>query len=108
MTEAPKTPVTVGPRDRMRQAMKRERELTERLLSAYRHYTNENTKKAAVVAAADARIAASTQRLADALIAYTEGADVRPDRAAVVLGVPRSRVTSMMRERRAALRRALV
>jgi predicted XRE-type DNA-binding protein len=92
----------------MRQAMRRERELTERLLSAYRNYTNEHAKKDATVAAADARIAACTQRLADALIAYTEGAGVRPDRAAVVLGVPRSRVTSMMRERRAALRRALV
>ena len=99
------TPVTVGPRERLRNEIKRERELTDRLLAAHRRLANDTAKKDAAIAAADARIAASTTHLADALIAYTDGAGVRPDRAAVVLGIPKSAVVGMIRERRAAIRR---
>jgi hypothetical protein len=85
--------------------MRRERELSERILTAHRQLTTETARKAAAIAAADARIAKSADRLADALIAYTETAGVRPDRAAVVLDIPKSVVVGMIRERRAALRR---
>jgi hypothetical protein len=84
--------------------MRRERELSERILAAHRQLTTEKARKAAAIATADARIAKSADRLADALIAYTETAGVRPDRAAVVLDLPKSTVMGMIRERRAALR----
>jgi hypothetical protein len=105
VTEAP-PPVGVRPRDRLRNEIKRERELTDRVLAAYGRVVNERNKKDAAITAADERIAASTARLADALIAYTETGGARPERAAVVLGVPKSAIVSMIRERRAEIRRA--
>jgi hypothetical protein len=105
VTAPAETPITVGPRDRLRREMRRERELTERILAAHRRLSAERAKKDVAIAAADARIATSAVRLADALIAYTDTAGVRPDRAAVVLGVPKASVVSMIRERRATLRR---
>ena len=98
-------PVTQGPRDRLRNEIRRERELADRVLASQRRLADEKTKRDAAIAAHDSKVAARADDLADALLAYVDTARVRPERAAVVLGVPRSTIIGMIRERRAALRR---
>ena len=98
-------PVTQRPRDRLRDQIKLEREFADRVLTAHRRLAAENARRDAALAACDTRIRARTDDLADAMIAYIDMAGVRPDRAATVLGLPRTTVLSMIRERRAALRR---
>jgi hypothetical protein len=101
-------PVTQGPRDRLRDEIKRERELTDRVLAAQRRLADEKGRREAVVAASDRRVAARVDDFSDALIVYIDSAGVRPERAATVLALPKSAITSMIRERRAALRRLKV
>ena len=98
-------PVTQRPRDRLRDQIRLERELTDRVLAAQRRLANEKARREATLAACDTKVRARIDDLADAMIAYVDVAGVRPERAAVVLDLPRSTVSSMIRERRAALRR---
>jgi hypothetical protein len=98
-------PVTQRPRDRLRDQLRLERALTYRVLAAQRRLVAENARRDATLAACESRVRARIDDLADAMIAYIDTAGVRPERAATVLGLPRSRVSSMIRERRAALRR---
>jgi predicted XRE-type DNA-binding protein len=98
-------PVTQRPRDRLRDQIRLERALTERVLAAQQRLAAENARRDAALTACDMRVRARIDDLADAMIAYIDTAGVRPERAATVLGLPRSTVSSMIRERRAALRR---
>ena len=98
-------PVTQRPRDRLRDQIRLERELTDRVLAAQRRLATEKARREATLAACDTKVRARIDDLADAMIAYVDVAAVRPERAAVVLDLPRSTVSSMIRERRAALRR---
>lgn len=100
-----RAPMSVTQRDRLRREHQRERELTERVLAAQRQLATAETRRAAVIAGADARVAASAERLADALVAYIDDAGVLPSRAAAVLGLPESAVVGMVRGRRATARR---
>jgi hypothetical protein len=98
-------PVTQQPRDRLRHQIKLERVMTDRVLAAQRRLAAEKSNRASTIAACDAKVRARADDLADAMIAYLDRAGVRPERAAVVLGLPTSLVTGIIRERRATLRR---
>ena len=105
MTELRRSfPVTQIPRDRLRDQIRRERELTDRVVTAQRRLAEAKAKRDATLAACDAKIAALADALADAMIAYIDVAGVRPERAAAVLDLPRSAIARMIRGRRATLR----
>ena len=105
MTETRRSPpVTQVARDRLRDQIRRERELTDRVVAAQRRLADEKAKRDRTLTACDAKIAALADALADAMIAYIDVAGVRQERAAAVLDLPQSTIARMIRGRRAMLR----
>lgn len=97
-----RTPFSQAARDRLRAQMRREPELADRVLSAEARLANAIAKRDALVAAQDELVAARRDDVADALIAYLDGAGVTVERAAVIFDRPGNTLARLVRERRRA------
>lgn len=99
-------PLTQGARDRLREQVRRERELATRVLAAEARLSDAVAKRDALLVAQDKVIASRRDDVADALIAYVNDAGVSLDRAAIIFGRSRSELARTIRERRMASKNA--
>lgn len=77
-------PLSQGARDRLRVQVRRERELASRVLAAEERLSDAIAKRDAALATQDTVIAARSDDVADALIAYVDDAGVGLERAAII------------------------
>jgi hypothetical protein len=97
-------PLTQGARDRLREQVRREKELASRVVMAESRLADAIAKRAAVLSAQDEILDRRRDDVADALIAYLNDAGVGLDRAAIIFGRSRSELARIVRERRVATR----
>jgi hypothetical protein len=96
-------PLTQAARDRLRAQLRREQELSARVLVAEARLADAIAKRDAVLSAQDDIVARRRDDVADALIAYVDDAGLGLERAAIVLGRSRSELRRIVRERRIAI-----
>ena len=97
-------PLTQAARDRLREQVRREKELASRVVMAESRLADAIAKRDAVLSAQDEILNRRRDDVADALIAYLNDAGVGLDRAAIIFGRSRSELARIVRERRVATR----
>lgn len=93
-------PLTQAARDRLRDQIRREQDLSARVLAAERRLTDAIAKRDAALGGHETVIASRRDDVADALIAYVDHAGVGVERAAIILGRSRTELARIVRERR--------
>lgn len=97
-------PLSQSARDRLRVQLRRERELSARVLAAEERLADAIAKRDAALVTHDQIIAARRASVADALIDYVDGAGLGLERAAIILGRSRVELARIVRERRLAIK----
>lgn len=97
-------PLSQAARDRLREQVRREKELASRVVMAESRLADAIAKRDAVLSAQDEILNRRRDDVADALIAYLNDAGVGLDRAAIIFGRSRSELARIVRERRVATR----
>ena len=89
-------------RERLREQSRREQELAAIVLGADARLTAETSRRDALVAERDRVVASRRDDLAEALVAYLDGAGVGLERAALILDRPKAVLARLVRECRTA------
>jgi hypothetical protein len=92
--------LTRSARDRLRVQVRREQDLAARVLAAEARLSAEILQRDAIPSAHDQVLAERRADVADAVLAYIDGADVGLDGAAIILGRSRSDLRRIVLERR--------